>query len=98
VIVFGALDAPGGSGLDLFAIRPDGSDLRQVTTLAGEGGSATHPEVTADSASVVFTATIPGVGGPVLGQVDLDGGEVVPATGAEFVSGVHPRLRPAPAP
>jgi Tol biopolymer transport system component len=94
VIVFGALDAPGGNGLDLYAIEPDGSGLRQITTLAGKGGSATHPEVTADGTSVVFTATILSVGGPVLGQVDLDGGEVTSAMGEAFISGVHPRLRP----
>jgi Tol biopolymer transport system component len=94
LIVFGALDGPGGSGLDLYAIHPDGTGLRQVTTLASEGGSATHPEVSADGTSVVFTATIPGVGGPVIGQIDLDGGEIVPAMGADFPSGVHPRLRP----
>jgi Tol biopolymer transport system component len=97
LIVFGALDEPGGSGPDLYAINPDGTGLRQVTTLASEGGSATQPEVTADGASVVFVATIVGIGGPVLGQIDLDGGEIIPATGAEFASGVHPRLRPVAA-
>jgi dipeptidyl aminopeptidase/acylaminoacyl peptidase len=97
VIVFGALAAPGGGATDLFAIRPDGTGLRQVTRLVSEGGSATHPEVTADSASVVFAATLPGEDGPVLGQIDLAGGEVTPATGDAFISGVHPRLRPLPA-
>lgn len=96
VIVFGALEAPGAGATDLYAIHPDGSGLRQVTTLAGIGGSATHPDVTADSGSVVFAATLPGEGETVLGQIDLEGGEVTPATGTSFVPGVHPRLRPVP--
>lgn len=98
VIVFGALEEAGGGALDLFAIRPDGSGLRQLTTLASEGGSATHPDITTDSAAVVFTATVPGEEGSVLGQVDLDGGPVVPATGETFIPGVHPRVRPVPTP
>lgn len=96
VIVFGALEAAGGSGTDLFAIAPDGSGLRRLTTLVAQGGSATHPDVTADSESVVFAATFPGEDGSVLGQVDIDGGEVTPATGTEFIDGVHPRVRPLP--
>jgi Tol biopolymer transport system component len=98
VIVFGALEEPGGAGLDLFAIRPDGSGLRQLTTLASEGGNATHPDITADSAAVIFTATLPGEDDSVLGQVDLDGGPVVPATGEAFIPGVHPRVRLVPTP
>lgn len=96
VIVFGALEAAGGSGTDLFAIAPDGSGLRRLTTLVGQGGSATHPDVTPDSKSVVFAGTFPGEDGSVLGQVDIDGGEVTPATGTEFINGVHPRVRPLP--
>jgi dipeptidyl aminopeptidase/acylaminoacyl peptidase len=96
VIVFGALEAPGGGATDLFGIRPDGTGLRRITRLVAEGGSGTHPEVTADSASVVFAATLPGEDGSVLGQVDLNGGEITPATGDAFISGVHPRLRPVP--
>ena len=97
VIVFGALEAPGGDATDLFAIHPDGTGLRQVTRLVAEGGSATHPEVTADSAAVVFSATLPGADGQVLGRIDLAGGDVTPATGDAFILGVHPRLRPLPA-
>ena len=96
VIVFAALDAAAGHGHDLFAIAPDGSGLRRITTLADEGGSATHPDVSADGSSVVFAATLPGEDGSVVAEVDIDGGEVTPAIGAEFIAGVHPRLRPMP--
>lgn len=96
VIVFGALEAPGGTGTDLFAIHPDGTGIRRLTTLATEGGSATHPDVAADGLSVIFSATLAGSGTSVLGQVDVDGGEVVPATGDFYLAGVHPRLRPVP--
>lgn len=96
VIVFAALEAAGSSsGTDLYAIRPDGSDLRRITTLTDEGGSATHPEVTTDGSSVIFAATLAGSGESVLGEVDLGGGEITPAT-AEFLDGVHPRMRPQP--
>jgi Tol biopolymer transport system component len=92
VIVFGALEAPGAAGTDLFVIRPDGTGLRQITS----GAAGTHPEVSADSASVIFTGSLPGIDGSVLAQVPLDGGEITPATGTEFIDGVHPRLRPMP--
>lgn len=92
VIVFGALEAPGGSGTDLFSIRPDGTSLRQLT----HGGAGTHPEVSGDSKSVIFAANVPGQPGSVLGQVGIAGGETTPATGSAYLDGVHPRLRPLP--
>lgn len=97
LIVFAALDAAGSSsGTDLYAIRSDGAGLRRITTLADEGGSATHPDVTADGSSVVFAATRAGSDEQVLAEVDLGGGAIRPAVGAEFVDGVHPRVRPQP--
>ena len=90
--MFGALETPGAPGTDLFSIRPDGTGLRQLT----RGAAGTHPEVTADSASVVFAANLPGQDGSVLGQVGLEGGEIASATGTGYVQGVHPRLRPIP--
>jgi Tol biopolymer transport system component len=95
-IVFGALDAPGATGDDLFEIRPDGTGLRRITNIAKQGGNATHPDVSADGKSVVFAATLPGESRTVLGLVDLAGGAVRPATGATYIEGVHPRLRPVP--
>jgi Tol biopolymer transport system component len=92
VIVFGALREPGASSTDLFLIRPDGSGLRQIT----QGASATHPEVSRDGASVIFTASRPGMADSVLAQVPIGGGEITPATGTEFIAGVHPRVRPVP--
>jgi Tol biopolymer transport system component len=96
-IVFAALEQEGSSsGTDLYAIRPDGSGLRRITTLTDDGGSATHPEVTADGTSIVFVATRSGSGESGLGQVDIGGGEITPATGAGFLDGAHPRMRPQP--
>ena len=90
VIVFGALEAPGESGTSLYAIRPDGTDLRLIT----RDVPATHAEVSRDGSAVLFAATIPGRDGTVLAQVPIDGGEITPATGTEFIDGVHPRVRP----
>lgn len=97
-IVFGALEAAGAAATDLFLIGPDGTDLRRLTALGTEGGSATHPDVAADGTSVIFTAMLPGGRGPVLGRVGLDGGEILPATGDAFLEGVHPRQRPVDMP
>jgi dipeptidyl aminopeptidase/acylaminoacyl peptidase len=92
VIVFDALEAPGASGTNLYAIRPEGTGLRQIT----HGVGATHAEVSPDGSTVLFAATIPGRGGTVLAQVPLVGGEIAPATRTEFIDGVHPRVRPVP--
>ncbi len=97
VIVFAALEASGASGDDLYVIGADGQGLRRITTIADEGGNATHPDVSPDGSSVVFAARLPGESRTVLGLVDLDGGgDIVPAMGATFIEGVHPRLRPVP--
>ena len=94
-IVFAALAAAGSaSGTDLYAIHPDGSGLRQITTLGDEGGNATHPDVSPDGSSVIFVATRPGSSESVLGQVPIGGGEVTPAISEDFLDGVHPRIRP----
>lgn len=93
-IVFAARPAPGAAGTDLFEIRPNGSGLRRLTNLTNEGGSATHPDVSADGTAIVFTAQRPGEGRTVLGQVNGSGGTVRSATGATYLDGVHPRLRP----
>lgn len=96
-IVFAALaEAGSSSGTDLYAIRTDGSGLRQITALGDQGGNATHPEVTADGSSVIFAATRPGADDSVVGQVSIGGGDVAPAIGEDFVEGVHPRVRPQP--
>ncbi|HEX5828727.1 MAG TPA: hypothetical protein VFY23_14465 [Candidatus Limnocylindrales bacterium] len=92
LIVFGALEAPGQSGTSLYAIKPDGTGLRQLT----RDVRSTHPELSRDGSAVLFAATMPGRDSTVLAQVPLDGGEITPATGPEFIEGVHPRFRPVP--
>lgn len=94
-IVFAALPARGGEGKDLYAIRPDGTGLRRLTTLADQGGNATHPDVSPDGRIVVFSATLAGER-PILASVPIAGGAWTQATLGEPVRGVHPRLRPAP--
>ena len=94
-IVFAALERPGSNATDLYAIAPDGSGLRRLTTLADEGGSATHPDVTLDGGAIVFAAALPGQD-HALARVAIDGGEIEPALGDTFISGVHPRVRPLP--
>ena len=96
VIVFAAFEEPGADAKDLYTIRPDGSGLRQITTLVGAGGHATHPEVSADSASVVFSGSVPGEPVDVLAMVPIDGGEHRSATDGGYIAGAHPRLRPVP--
>ena len=97
LIVFAALESAGSTaGTDLYTIAPDGSGLRRITELTAEGGSATHPDVSPDGASVVFSAHLADSGPAVLAEVAIDGGEVMPAVGTEYVHGVHPRVRPLP--
>jgi hypothetical protein len=74
---------------DLYTIKPDGSDLTRITTLADDGSGAYEPSFNADGTAVVFHY------GGVLKSVDLATGEVELAFG-DFVEGNHPRSRPLP--
>ncbi|HYN31318.1 MAG TPA: hypothetical protein VES40_01730 [Ilumatobacteraceae bacterium] len=89
LIVYSALPTSDAPVPELFTIRPDGSDLRQLTNLTAEGGSATEPTFDLDGSSVVF---VDGVGGS-LRRVDLDTGAVTPAFTTD-IFGTHPRPRP----
>ena len=86
LIVYAALPTPDASAAELFTIRPDGSDLRQLTNLAAEDGSATEPTFDLDGSSVVF------VDGS-LRRVDLATSTVTNAFSTEVV-GDHPSPRP----
>ncbi len=96
-IVYGALAEPGAEATDLYAVRPDATGLRRLTTLVDDGGSATHPDVSPDGSRIVFAAQLAGDDRYVLAAIDPDGGAVAPATGGDtYLDGVHPRLRPIP--
>ena len=92
-IAYSALASAGDPSPDLFTIAPDGTEMTQVTQLAAEGGSATHPTFTPDSAKLVFVADL-GTGEGGLAQVDLNGANLGPATSDGYRPGNHPRVRP----
>ena len=90
LIVYSALPTPDAAAAELFTIRPDGSDIRQLTTLTGEGGSAIEPTFDLDGSSVVFVDEV----GGSLRRVDLATGAVTAAFTTD-VFGAHPRATPA---
>jgi Tol biopolymer transport system component len=94
VIVFSALPSTDASAPDLFTIRPDGTQLTRITTLADAGGSAEEPAWSGDGASIWFKANVAGAGSG-LATVARTGGEVLPAVGDAYVPGRHPRLHKA---
>jgi Tol biopolymer transport system component len=93
LIIYSALAQAEDESPDLFSIRPDGTEMTQVTQLAADGGSAIHPTFTPDSARVVFVADL-GTGDGGLAQVDLNGANLGPATSDGYLAGNHPRIRP----
>ncbi len=89
LIVYSGLPTPDAAAAELFTIRPDGSDVRQLTTLTGEGGSAIEPTFDLDGSSVVFVDEV----GGSLRRVDLATGAVTAAFTTD-IFGAHPRPRP----
>ena len=86
---------PGGALSDLWLVRPDGSDLRQVTDVAASGGSAVQPTFTPDGERIIFMLSeATGVNYQVMATVGLDGTGLQPATSSGPMQGWHPRLRP----
>ena len=86
---------------NLYAIKPDGTDLRQLThsSVNGEMRIA-HPRWTPDGTGIyVSIATTAGPGSTKVnrvdpGFVDAAGGE--PVLVSSYLSGAHPELRPTP--
>lgn len=89
LIVYSALGAPGTVGPELYTMRPDGSGIRKITSVATGSGTAEEPSFDRDGKSVVFfNAAEPG-----LMRVELSTGEVTPAFETP-TAGRHPRARP----
>jgi Tol biopolymer transport system component len=93
-IAVGYRPTPGVEAPDLYLLRPDGSDVRRVTTLTEGGGYATHPSFSADGASVVFAGARHDGDSDQLLRVGIDGGRPQPLDGGP-VFGSHPKVRPA---
>lgn len=89
LIVYSALASSDAAGPELFTIKPDGSGLSQLTSVATGGGTAEEPSFDQDGTAVVFvnrTAT-------ELVSVDLATGTITPAF-AHNGEARHPRSRP----
>jgi Tol biopolymer transport system component len=95
-IVYSGLAAPGELNKDVFLIRPDGSGVRRLTTLADAGSDAAQPDFSPDGSQVLFVGPTEPDGEDVMLSVPVDGGDVVPATGSAFVLGYFPTPRPVP--
>jgi Tol biopolymer transport system component len=93
LIAYSTRATPSDTSQDLFTIRPDGTEMTQVTQLAADGGNAIHPTFTNDGARIVFVADLP-TGERGLAQIDLNGTNLGPATSDGYRSGNHPRIRP----
>jgi Tol biopolymer transport system component len=91
LIVYAALPTPDAEAPELFTIRPDGSEGRQLTNLAVEGSSAIEPTFDLDGASVVFVDGSSGA----LRRADLATGAVTNPFTVDVV-GNHPNPRPRP--
>ena len=89
LIVFSALPTVDATSNDLFTIRPDGSDLQRLTTLADIGGSAVQPSFDQSGTSVLFVDE----SARQLRNVDLANGAITPGFPTD-VFGDHPRARP----
>ena len=85
---------------NLYTLRPDGSNLTQITTFAKGETRAAQPSWTPDGQQLIFTAVegddVEGddFGDPTMAVVGLDGSGLAPATSSGAIFGTHARLRP----
>jgi TolB protein len=88
---------PGGALSDIWVVAPDGTGMRQVTHLAAEGGTAVQPAFTPDGSRILFKGSGGDVGRQdVIASIAIDGSDLGPATGEDYIGGWHPRMRPTP--
>jgi Tol biopolymer transport system component len=89
LIVYSALATPDANMPDLYSMRPDGSDRRQLTNLAVAGRSATQGTFDLDGTGVVFADETQSS----LLRVDLASGAITKLFTTNLF-GDHPRPRP----
>lgn len=81
---------------DLYTIRPDGTRMTAVTSLAAKGGRAFQPTFTPDGDRIIFVREAVLGGDFSMASVLIDGTGLGPATSSGYIAGYHPRLRPSP--
>ncbi len=80
---------------ELYTIRPDGTDLQQLTSFGAGQDRATQPRWTPDGERILFTK-VSGSGPRSMASVSADGSDEVWATGENAENGTHPTLQPRP--
>lgn len=80
---------------NLFTVRPDGSDITQLTEFGAGETRAVLPTWTPDGAQIIFTAVEgSGFGDPTMAIIQRDGSGLQSATSSGPMFGITPRLRP----
>jgi Tol biopolymer transport system component len=89
--VWPALEGPS----NLYTVRPDGSQLTQLTRFTKGETRAAQPTFTPDGSHIIFTRVEgDGFGNPTMAEIALDGSGLTSATSNGMMFGTHPRLRP----
>lgn len=82
---------------NLYSVRSDGTALTALTDFVRPSDRAVQPTWTPDGTAIIFTRVAgTGFGKPMMAMIDPDGSNLRSATGASWVFGTHPRLRPLP--
>jgi hypothetical protein len=87
---------------NLYTVRPDGTELTQITFFGPGEDRATQPRWTPDGSRIIFAWASAGTGPngdypAQVGFVDADGGNLTQGLpGPDPVYVTHPRLRPTP--
>lgn len=85
-------ELPDGAASNLFSVRPDGSDVIQLTHLPPNGERVTQPSWTLDGTGILVTH-VSDMGDRTIAIVPAIGGDSI-ALGDD--GGTHPRQRPKP--
>lgn len=96
LIAFAQPSGPERAQADLIAMRPDGTERRNVTEIAKDGAAAVQPAFTPDGQRLLFVLTRAGKQESIMAVVGVDGSDLGPIGGTDYRDGFHPRLRPTP--